>query len=98
LGALSCLGAFSIQLRIPAPQPDIARFTDGTEVTLTGHVIREGNFREAGLGGLRQTLDVENEQVATDSDMVSATFGLRVSLYVQGAPAGIRPTRDPGRP
>ena len=81
LGALFWLGAFSIQLRAPAPDVDTSKWTDGNEVVITAHVLREGNFREAGFGGVRQTLDVETEQVTTESNTVAVVFGLRVTLY-----------------
>src|SRR5919108_3930876 len=83
LGALFWLGAFSIQLRAPAPHVDISRWINGSEGLITGHVLREGNFREAGFGGLRQTLDVQTEQISTESETVDVSFGLRLTLYAK---------------
>ena len=83
LGALFWLGAFSVQLCAPAPHVDISRWINGSEVLITGHVLREGNFREAGFGGLRQTLDVQTEQISTESETVDVSFGLRLTLYAK---------------
>ena len=83
LGAWFCLGAISIQLRQPPPLPteDLSRFVDGREVTVTAHVVREGEFRESGLGGIRQSLDLKTETLQSGSESVSIGFGLRMSFY-----------------
>ena len=56
-------------------------FADGQEVVVTAHVTAEGNLREEGSGDVRQSLDVETEEIATSSETVRIRSGLRVSLY-----------------
>ena len=81
LGALFWLGALNVQLRLPRPVPDIARFTDGSEVLITAHVTRSGRLRDDGYGTLRQTLDVQTEELASGQTVSQFQFGLRLSLY-----------------
>jgi competence protein ComEC len=68
-------------VRTPAPHPDVAAFVDGKEVVIIGHVMREGNLREAGFGGVRQTLDLQTEQITTVAGTADVAFGVRVSVY-----------------
>ena len=75
------LGGLNIQLRTPPRVPDIAQFTDGHEVLVTGHVKREGDFRDAGFGGVRQTIQVETEQVTDGAHQSDTSFGIQVSFY-----------------
>src|SRR5207245_515477 len=42
---------------------------------------REGEIREAGFAGLRQSLDLETEQLETADQRLSVVFGLRMSFY-----------------
>jgi competence protein ComEC len=59
----------------------LLHFADGQEVLVTAHVTAEGNLREEGSGDVRQSLDVETEEIATSSETVRIRSGLRVSLY-----------------
>lgn len=43
--AWSACGALSIQLRTETPVPNIDRFLDGQDVTVTAHVVGEGDLR-----------------------------------------------------
>jgi competence protein ComEC len=81
LGALFWLGALNVQLRPPRPVPDIATFTDGAEILITAHVIKSGRLRDDGFGTLRQTLDVETEELASGQMVSTLRVGLRLSLY-----------------
>src|SRR5207248_5215395 len=51
------------------------------EVLVTAHVTAEGNLRDDGIGGLRQRLDVETEQITAGDQPATAHFGVRVSIY-----------------
>lgn len=64
-GALFFLGTLAIQLSTSQAALDngILTFADGEEVLVTGHVMHEGEIREAGFGGWRQSLDVETEEL-----------------------------------
>ncbi len=86
LGALLFAGAFTIQVR---PQQscnrDVLRFADGQEVVVTAHVVREGNFRSPGFGGVRQSLDVETEQITSGGNTFELHSGLRLGVYSKEA-------------
>jgi competence protein ComEC len=89
------LGCFSIQVRPPAAFPDIANFSDGNEVVITGHVVRAGILREDGFGTRRQTLDLQAEQVQREEVSSAVNFGVRLTLYSrhgQQADAASEPT------
>jgi hypothetical protein len=60
LGALSFMAALEIQLHNSEHPPgtEILFFADGTETIVTAHVTHEGKIREAGYGGLWETLDL----------------------------------------
>lgn len=83
LGALFFVGALAIQLRNSETRPgtEILTTADGTEVLVTAHVVREGEIREAGYGGLRETLDLETEEIASDQGTHRVSAGLRLSIY-----------------
>jgi competence protein ComEC len=83
LCAIFASGALAVQLRPPhnLGSLDTLQFADGREVTVTGHVIREGTLVEEGEGEVRQQMDVETEQIILPGKTVEAVSGLRVSLY-----------------
>jgi competence protein ComEC len=81
LSVLFWLGAFSIQVRPPATLPNIADFTDGRELLVTGHVSKGGSLRDDGFGTSRQTLDVQTEQIMLEEVPSNKEFGLRLVLY-----------------
>src|SRR5947209_323309 len=68
------IGALSIQLRPETPVPPIGGFLDGDEVVVTGHVVGEGVLRQAGFGGLQQSLDITTEQVSTAAGSTDVSF------------------------
>jgi competence protein ComEC len=85
LGAWFLLGAFLIQIRGQGSiQPDDARLrdlTDGRVVTLTGRVMREGYARMAGPSSIRESIDVETEEIATGDESRPVQAGVRLSIY-----------------
>lgn len=92
LAAWFWLGGLCIQLRQPTALPDISRFTVDDAV-ITAHVLREGNFREAGFGGIRQTLDVETEQISVNGERTDIHFGARLTFY--GKEPGVAAETNP---
>jgi competence protein ComEC len=77
-------GALHIQLRKASPRLDtsILPLADHREVTVTAHITAEGRIQRGGVGELRQTLDVESEQVQTaDGETVPVHSGVRLSIY-----------------
>jgi competence protein ComEC len=83
LGALLCSGALAIQMGHLQTVGDdgILAFAGDEDVTITAHVIRGGQIREAGFGGLRQSLDVETEEIASGTERRFLHAGVRLGIY-----------------
>ena len=54
---------------------------DGQDVTVTAHVISEGNLEAEAPGSWRQRMDVQAEQIDSESRTQRSSFGLRLSIY-----------------
>jgi len=84
LGTWFLLGAFLIQIRgQPQGDPRISSLADGREVTLTAHVIREGYARSAGAQQIRESIDVETEEIASQGQSWPVRAGVRLSIYAK---------------
>lgn len=85
LGALFFLGALMIQVRVPDGRDNsgLLRFADGTEVTVTAHVTKEGIPQDDGRGSIRQRIQVETEQIDIDDNSFPVASGLRINVYQQ---------------
>ena len=87
LGAWFLLGAFLIQVRGQSPdklQRDASRIltvADGQEVTLTARVLREGYARAAGARQIREAIDVETEEIASQGERWPVHAGVRLTIY-----------------
>jgi len=87
LGAWLLLGAFLIQVRGQRPDdlrqnaPSILTLADGREVTLTARVMREGYARAAGPQSIREAIDVETEEIASQGKTWPLRAGVRLSIY-----------------
>ncbi len=87
LGAWLLLGALLIQIRGQPPdelQQDDARISalaDGRAVTLTARVIREGYTSAAGPRSIRESIDVETEEVASEGESKPVRAGVRLTIY-----------------
>jgi competence protein ComEC len=84
LGAFFLSGALHIQLRGPASLLDtsLQPFTDGEAVEMTAHVTREGRLREGAPNEVRQSLDVETEEIVTDNGTrLPVHSGVRLGIY-----------------
>lgn len=75
------LGAVSIQIRQSPSLPDIARWANRTEILVTAHVVHEGYLREAGFGGLQQSIDVETEELKSDAEVSHTKFRIRLGIF-----------------
>ena len=86
LGAWVLLGAFLIQVRDQRPgelRQDDARIlalVDGSAVTLTGRVMREGYARAAGPRSIRQSIDVETEKITSPDESWPVRAGVRLTV------------------
>src|SRR6266849_10398167 len=84
LGAFFLAGALHIQLRGATPPLDtrLQPFEDGEQVQMTAHVTREGKLREGGPNEVRQSLDVETEEIVLDDGTkISIHSGVRLGIY-----------------
>jgi competence protein ComEC len=84
LGALFAAGALQIQLRGYSPNVDtrLLPFADGQLVELTAHVTREGRVRPGVANEVRQTLDVQTEEIALDGGThIPLHSGVRLGIY-----------------
>ena len=87
LGAWFLLGAFLIQVRgqrtdkLQQNDARIFAVADGREVTLTAHVIREGYAQAAGPRSIRESIDVETEEIASQGEHWPVRAGVRLTIY-----------------
>jgi competence protein ComEC len=91
LGAWFLLGAFLIQTRGERPlelrredarQGDarILALADGGPVTLTARVMREGYARSSGPRSIRESIDVETEEIASRGESWPVRTGVRLTI------------------
>ena len=91
LGAFFLMGAFHIQVRAASPRLDtgIVPYADRQEIQVIAHVTRDGRLQSGGFNEIRQTIDVESEQVLTSTGQSEAVHsGIRLNIY------GPRPSAD----
>ena len=87
LGAWILLGAFLIQVRgqrtdkLQQNDARILALSDGLPVTLTARVIREGYAQAAGPRSIRESIDVETEEIATQGESWPVRAGVRLTIY-----------------
>jgi len=84
LGTFFLGGALHIQMRSASPRLDagILPYADRREIQVTAHATREGRIQPGGFGELRQTLDLESDQIQTpDGLIVPVHSDIRVNIY-----------------
>jgi competence protein ComEC len=84
LSVFFLFGALDIQLQGVAPRLDtgIQPYADGEELQITAHVTRDGRVQPGGFGEIRQTLDVELEEIETATGLtVPVHSGIRLNIY-----------------
>ena len=77
-------GALHIQLRGASSHLDtsIDPYADRQELQVTGHVTRDGRLQDGGFNELRQTVDLETEELQTATgEIVPVHSGIRLSIY-----------------
>jgi len=83
LASFFLAGALHVQVRQGSTTLDttIQPYANGQELQITGHVTRDGRVQDI-PGETRQTLDVETEQLATDTGEVThVNSGIHLSIY-----------------
>ncbi|MFI5114447.1 MAG: ComEC/Rec2 family competence protein, partial [Terriglobales bacterium] len=94
LGTWVLLGAFLIQVRSPgASDPRLFALADGRDVTLIGHVMREGYVRSAGSRSTRESIDVETEDIESAAGSGPAHSNPVQNDLVHSNPIGSNPIR-----
>jgi len=103
LGAWILLGAFLIQVRdqrtdVQQNDARILALADGREVTFTARVIREGYAQAAGPRSIRESIDVETEEIASQGERWPMRAGVRLTIYekVENSEAVERRAPSPG--
>ncbi len=84
LGAFFVAGALHIQLRGASVRldTDIEPYADRQELQITAHVTRDGRLQQGGFNEIRQTVDLETEQVQTSTGETEAVHsGIRLGVY-----------------
>ena len=84
LAAFFLAGALQIQLRgsTDALDTSLEPFADGQPVEMTAHVTRDGKFREGAPNEIRQSLDVETEEIVTENGQpIPVHSGVRLGIY-----------------
>src|SRR5579864_4737453 len=84
--AVLFLGALNAQLQgigtlAIANDDRFAQVTDGREVDITGHVVREGVLRRDFAGRARQSVDIKTEQVTDGRNNYALIFGIRLNIF-----------------
>ncbi len=97
LGTWFLLGAFLIQVRGgQAGNPQMLALADGREVTLTAHVIREGYARAAGPRSIRESIDVETEEIESEGESRPVRVGVRLTVMERVERRASSPGSDAG--
>ncbi len=83
LGGFFLAGALNIQVGSRTPfDTSIQSFADRQEYQITAHVINDGHLQQAGLGEIKQTVDVETDEIETPTgQQIPIRSGVRLSIY-----------------
>jgi competence protein ComEC len=84
LSAIILTGAVQVQTQGDATHLDtrIHPFADGRELSVTAHVTSDGKVQSASGDELRQSLDIETEEITTPNGETAAVHsGVRLSIY-----------------
>jgi competence protein ComEC len=83
LGAFFLAGALHIQLKGPTVlDSSLQPFAYDQQVEITAHVTREGRLRESSPNEVRQSLDVQTEQIVTENGTrIPVHSGVRLGIY-----------------
>jgi competence protein ComEC len=84
LAAFALAGALHIQARGSVARLDtgIQPYANGEEIEVAAHVTRDGRMQPAGAGEVRQTLEVQTEEIRTIAGEATAVHsGLHLSIY-----------------
>jgi competence protein ComEC len=92
LSSLFVFGALTIQSSGSHSELADASLSDGQEVLVTAHVMREGNVRQQGSSDL-QKLDLQAESIDIDGHTLTSHTGIRASFYGKADSANLHDFR-----
>ena len=84
LGAVFLAGAVHFQAHVASTRLDtsIQSYADRQELGITAHVTRDGRLLPGGFNEIRQTIDVETDEVQAQEGPIEAVHsGIRLSIY-----------------
>ncbi len=84
LGALFLAGALHLQTRDAATHLDtsIQPYADRQDLQVIAHVTRDGRLQAGGFNEIRQTVDLETEQIQTATGQIASVHsGIRLAIY-----------------
>ena len=83
LAAFFLTGALHIQVRAASRlDTSIDAYADRQELQITAHAMRDGRVQGGGFSDMRQTVDVETEEIQTAAGQIEAMHsGIRLSIY-----------------
>jgi len=78
-------GALSIQIQKSQEPvaPILLQATNGSEVFVAGHVIREGTLEQKDYGEEVQKIDIETEQISSAGKTTQVRGGLRITVFTR---------------
>lgn len=93
--ALFLAGALHVQVRSSGPRVDtsILAFADRQPRQILGYVIKDGRLREDTSGGLRQTVDLQAEQIQLEGGLV-VPVSSRIRLGIYSPHSGKMPNEE----
>jgi competence protein ComEC len=96
LGVFFLAGALHIQVKGPVSLRDTSLLSfDGQQVEMMAHVIRGGRLREGSPDEVRESLDVETEEIVTENGRrMPIHSGVRLGIYAHGSEASVAPHTD----
>src|SRR4030081_3602617 len=81
VGTWFLLGALLIQIRGARDgDPRIIELADGNDVTVTGHIVREGYARADGPRSVRHPIDIETENIESGGVSSAIRAGVRLTV------------------
>ena len=84
IGVFFLAGAFHVQARSGFSRLDagIQPYADRQPLQIVAHVIRDGRLQQDTLGEVRQTVDIETEQIQTETgEIARVQSGIRLGIY-----------------
>lgn len=86
VAAFIATGAFAVQSRAGAsPSASVTLPDEGSEATITAHVISEGNVQGDGSGSERQQIDIAVEGIESQDHAQDGIFNVRLNIYAKAA-------------